>query len=253
MIQFYSPDIKETLTLPASESLHCVKVLRKKAGDEIVVTDGKGRRFDCTITLADPRATMVRIDECHEIPPHWGVRIIIGVAPSKNMDRMEWFVEKAVEIGVDRIVMLQCDRSERKTVKIERLQKIAVSAMNQSLKTVVPEIVEMTPFDAFVKTPFEGQRFFGYCDDQTERRDLLDEMRRGSDMMLLVGPEGDFSPREVGQAIECGFLPVTFGLSRLRTETAALYALQAVHIFNSIPPEAARRIAEGGSIETKPY
>lgn len=234
MIQFYAPDIETTLTLPAAESAHCVKVLRKKAGDEIVVTDGRGRRFACRLTLPDPRGAMVEILKIEEIPSHWGVKIVLAVAPSKNMDRMEWFVEKAVEIGVDKIIMLKCERSERKVVKIERLQKIALSAMNQSLKTVVPEIVEMTDIRDLIRAQFDGEKFFGYCSDEVKRRELIGEYRPGSNVLIMIGPEGDFSPREVGEAIASGFLPVTFGESRLRTETAALYAVQSIHILNSI-------------------
>ncbi len=232
MIQFYSPDIETTLTLPPEESAHCVKVLRRKPGDEVTVTDGKGHRFVCRLTFADPRGAMVEIVERHEILPHWGVRISVAVAPPKNMERLEWFVEKAVEIGVDRIILTKCDRSERKVVKTERLKKIAVSAMNQSLKTVAPEIVEMTDLSKLLVTPFEGQKFFGYCSDEVERHELIKEYKPGDNVLILVGPEGDFSPKEVESALMNGFMPVTFGQSRLRTETAALYAVQAIHIIN---------------------
>ncbi len=232
MIQFYAPDIERTLSLPQTESAHCVRVLRKKPGDELYVTDGIGHRFRCRLTLADPRGAMVEILSREDVPPHWGVKIVVAVAPSKNMDRMEWFVEKAVEIGVDRIVLLRCDRSERKIVKAERLRKIALSAMNQSLKTVAPEIVEMTDFAELVRTPFDGGKFFGYCSDSVPRREFVEEYRPGENALIMIGPEGDFSPKEVGEAMNNGFIPVTFGLSRLRTETAALFAVQAVHILN---------------------
>ncbi len=234
MIQFCAPDIERTLTLPVAESAHCVKVLRRKPGDEVVVTDGRGYRYECRLTLADPRGAMVEIVSKEFVPNHWGVEITIAVAPSKNMDRMEWFVEKAIEIGIDRIVLLKCDRSERKVVKTERLQKIALSAMNQSLKTKCPEIVEMTDIRQFIREPFEGQKFFGYCSDDYPRLELIREYRPGSNVCIMIGPEGDFSPREVEEAVTQGFIPVTFGQSRLRTETAALYAVQAIHILNSL-------------------
>lgn len=238
MIQFFAPDIERTLTLPPVESAHCVKVLRKRPGDEIVVTDGAGWRYNCRLTLADPRGAMVEILDRVEVPSHWDVKIVLAVAPSKNMDRMEWFVEKAVEIGVDKIVLLKCERSERKIVKTDRLKKIALSAMNQSLKTLVPEITEVTDMKDLLKENFAGQKFFGYCSDEVERRELVREYRPGSNVLILVGPEGDFSPREVKMAIENGFMPVTFGNSRLRTETAALFAVQAVHILNSLEDKA---------------
>lgn len=234
MIQFYAPEIESTLTLPQPESLHCVKVLRKREGDEITVTDGRGTRFLCLLTMADPRGAMVEIIKREKVANHWPVRIELAVAPSKNIDRMEWFVEKAVEIGVNRIMMIKCQRSERKSVNIERLQKIAVSAMNQSLKTVLPEIVEMTDIKDLMMTRFEGQKFFGYCSDEVYRKEFIHEYRKDSDVLIMIGPEGDFSQDEVEYAIENGFMPVTFGKSRLRTETAALFAVQAVHILNSL-------------------
>lgn len=234
MIQFFAPDIETTLTLPREESGHCVKVLRRKPGDKVFVTDGKGTRFRCRLTLADPRGAMVEILDRETIFPPQDVHIDIAVAPSKNMDRMEWFVEKAVEIGVNRIILMKCDRSERKTVKRERLQKIAISAMNQSLKARVPDITEITGLSEVISVPFEGQKFFGYCSDEVQRRELVREYKPDENVLIMIGPEGDFSPREVEEAMKRGFQPVTFGRSRLRTETAALYAVQAIHIINDL-------------------
>ncbi len=229
MIQFYAPEIETTGVLPESESVHCSRVLRLKEGDHIFVTDGKGHRFECVILEAHPKHTMVEILTKTEIRSWWGFRLEICVAPSKNIDRMEWLVQKCVEIGVDRIVLMKCQRSERKVLKSERLNKIAISAMNQSLKTNLVEITEETDFRRLVSDDFEGFRCMGYCDDSIPLRSFAREFK-GGDVRILIGPEGDFSPDEVQLAMSKGYLPVTFGGSRLRLETAALYATVAAHL-----------------------
>lgn len=235
MIQFYSPDIHSQPVLDETESQHCCRVLRKKEGDHIRVTDGKGTVYECEITDAHPRHTMLRIIGETHTEKVWNCRITVAVAPAKNIDRLEWLLEKLVEVGVDEIVFLKCDRSERKVVKTERLRKIVDSAMNQSLKTYRPELTELTDFRRFVDSRTESNRFVGYCDDNTERRDFSDEyLAKGGDVVIMIGPEGDFSPAEIGYAVEKGFIPVTFGNNRLRTETAALYGVQAVHIINHL-------------------
>lgn len=228
MIQFYAPDIESSLVLPESESAHCCRVLRLKVGDNIFVTDGKGHRFDCIILDAHPKHTVLEIVNKIDISPWWGFKLEICVAPSKNMDRMEWLVQKCVEIGVDRIVLMKCQRSERKFLKSERLSKIAISAMNQSLKTNLVEILE-SDFKTIISDDFQGFKCFGYCDDSYPLRSFAKEYR-GGDVRILIGPEGDFSPEEVSLAVDRGYLPVTFGGSRLRLETAALYATVAAHL-----------------------
>lgn len=234
MIQFYAPDLESTLTLAPDESGHCVRVLRKHEGDEITVVDGRGHRYTCTIVDASHKGVGVEIVRCEEVRPHWGCEITLAVAPTKNMDRMEWMVEKAVEIGVDRIVLLRCERSERKVVKTERLTKIAVSAMKQSLKCTLPLVTEMTDCLDFVRNAPDGVRMMGYCDPSLPRREMVHEYRAGADAVIMVGPEGDFTPAEVQEALRCGFVAVTMGQSRLRTETAGLYAVEAVHIINQL-------------------
>lgn len=231
MIQFYAPDIEETRTLPESESGHCCRVLRMKEGDRIFVTDGKGSRFECEIIDAHPKHTGIEIIGKTRLNPWWGFQLELCVAPSKNMDRMEWVVEKAVEIGVNRILLMRCDRSERKTVKTERLKKIAVSAMNQSLKTLLPEVTEVMAFRDIISDGFQGYRCFGYCDDSHPLLRFRDDYP-GGDVRIMIGPEGDFSPAEVEKAIAAGYKPVTFGGSRLRLETAALYAVVAAHVIS---------------------
>lgn len=234
MIQFYAPEIESTGILPPEDSLHCIRVLRHKEGDTVTVVDGKGHRFLCRIVDADPRATIVNIEQTLDIPPHWDCSITLAVAPTKNMDRMEWMVEKAVEIGVDRIIPIICEHSERKVIKIERLRKIAVSAMKQSLKTTIPEITDMIPFKDFLAMPHPGMKFMGYCDADYPLLSLAHEYESGSDVTLLIGPEGDFSREEVEMAVKAGFIPVTFGESRLRTETAGIVALDTIHILSQL-------------------
>lgn len=242
MIQFYAPDLLETGVLPADESRHCCRVLRHKAGDEIYVIDGSCKRYRCSILDPDPRATQVEIIESTDIPDHWGINITLAVAPTKNMDRMEWMVEKSVEIGVNKIVPVLCEHSERKVVKTERLVNIAISAMKQSLKTSIPTISSLTPFSKFMTECHELaisnpniQFFMGYCNQNYPLLRLIDEYHRDSDVVILIGPEGDFSPEEVREAVEIGFKPVTFGKSRLRTETAGITALDTIHLLNQLP------------------
>lgn len=212
-----------------SESGHCCRVLRMNEGDTIFVTDGKGYRYECVILEAHPKHTALEIVSAIEIKPWWEFSLEVCVAPSKNMDRIEWLVEKAVEIGVDRIVLMKCARSERKWSKTERLNKIAVSAMKQSLKATLPVITELTDFTGLVSDGFDGGKFMGYCDDSIPLKEFRKEYS-GGNVRILIGPEGDFSPEEVKLAIDNGYIPVTFGGSRLRLETAALYAVTAAHV-----------------------
>ena len=232
MHRFYCPDIADTLTLGEEDSKHCVKVLRMGEGDTIEVVDGNGALYTCRITMAHPKRCAVEVTERMQQPPHWGHRIVLGIAPTKNLDRIEWLVEKCVEMGVDRIIPLRCHNSERTVLKTERLKKIMVSAMKQSLKATLPLLDEMTPVAQVLAEPFEGTRCIAYCDEQLprgQRLTLTGVYRPGQDVMVLIGPEGDFSPEEVQAARDAGFMPVTLGESRLRTETAGLMAVAAVH------------------------
>ena len=231
MIQFYSPDIKSSLILGPEEAHHCVKVLRRKAGDIIYVTDGLGKRFECRIILADTKRLQLEIINEEYIPKGWNYELVIAVAPTKNAERMSWLVEKATEIGVDSIRFVVCRNSERKNLNIERLRRNAISAMNQSLKTRLPDLKEPVPLKSVLN--FKGEKLFGYCDSETERKEFIKEYR-GGDIVILIGPEGDFDHEEVRMLTDGGFSAVTFGDERLRTETAALYGLAAVHIINQI-------------------
>jgi 16S rRNA (uracil1498-N3)-methyltransferase len=231
---FYAPDIAQTLTLPEVESGHCVRVLRLGEGDEIGVIDGKGVFYRAAITIAHNKRCGVRIVEQREQPPHWAGPIEIAIAPTKNLDRIEWFAEKSTEMGIDAIVPLLCRFSERKELKNERIEKILVSAMKQSLKAVLPQLREMTPFDRYVREPFDGLKFIAHCHDDSERHLLSQCYKAGSAVRILIGPEGDFSPEEVQTAIDNGYVPVSLGASRLRTETAAMVACHTIHTINEI-------------------
>lgn len=234
MIQFYAPDIETTLTLPQSDSQHCVRVLRMQPGDELEVIDGRGHRFRCVLADAHSKHAAVEIIEKTDMPLSWPQRITVAVAPTKHMDRMEWMVEKLTEIGVNRIIPLLCQRSERKGIKTERLEKIAVSAMKQSLKSVLPVISPMTSLRNVI-SEFNGtQRFVAYCDPSVPRHDLCNAYHPATDAVIMIGPEGDFSPDEIASALSCGWIPVTLGDNRLRTETAAIVACDTFHIVDRI-------------------
>lgn len=231
MIRFYAPDIAISPYLPESDSQHCCRVLRMQTGDEIELVDGKGGLYRCRIVSAHSKRTEVEVIQQLSLPPVWNFKITIAVAPTKHLDRMEWLVEKLVEIGVNRIVPVLCMRSERKELKRERLEKIAVSAMKQSLKAVLPQIDDMMPLSSFLGTiDDDAQRFVAYCEDNVERKLLAREYIAGRSVTILIGPEGDFSPEEIGMVIKKDFIPVTLGDNRLRTETAALVACDTFHI-----------------------
>ena len=235
MIQFYAPDIETQPVLPEGESVHCSRVLRMKEGEEIVVTDGKGHRFLCEIEQSHPVHTKVRIKEKKIEQDGRNYRLILAVAPTKNSDRMEWMVEKAVEVGVDKIVLLKCARSERKALRPDRLLKVMISAMKQSLSTVLPQLEEVTDFKKFVEaTAINSQRFFGYCSAEYPRKEFVKECKPGGEVIVMIGPEGDFTPEEVRLAVANGFEPVSFGEKRLRTETAGVFTVCAVNVINQL-------------------
>lgn len=234
MHRFFAPDIETTLTLPEEESQHAVRVLRLKEGDEVEVVDGKGTLFLCRISLAHNKKCGVEIVEKQELVPHWGNKIVMCVAPTKNLDRIEWLAEKCTEMGMDRLIPVRCRYSERKELKTERLQKILVSAMKQSLKATLPQLDDMTPVKNVIEMPFEGKKFICYCDDVVERKLLAKEYSPDVDTLILVGPEGDFSNEEVDLALKNGFVPVSLGDSRLRTETAAVAACFMCHTIKQL-------------------
>ena len=228
---FYSSGIRHLQQLPEQESLHCTKVLRMKEGDQLTVTDGKGFFFLCTLIQAHPKHCIVSIDSEVAQPKTWNFNLHIAFAPTKNIDRMEWFAEKATESGIDRFTPLLCRFSERKELKTERLEKIVVSAMKQSQQAVMPIIDEMNPFHLFVEKPFAGRKFIAHC-HPSPKTALAKTYQKGEDALILIGPEGDFSEEEIQKAVSLGFEPVSLGENRLRTETACLVACHTLHVLN---------------------
>lgn len=234
-IRFFAPDIADTLTLPESDSGHAVRVLRMKAGDSLEAVDGRGHIYRCRLTDAHHKHARVEIEDITTVAKTWSGTITLGIAPTKSNDRMEWLVEKLVEMGIDRIVPLRCRRSERKDINIERLERVAVAAMKQSLKATLPIIDPTTPYPAFLEqmSASDSHKFMAYCDPAFERRLFAREFVAGADTAILIGPEGDFAPEEIETAIAGGWIPVSFGESRLRTETAALFAVAACHALSA--------------------
>ena len=228
---FFAPDILQNPELPTDEAIHCVRVLRKKEGDEILITDGRGHFFDATIIQANQKHCIVDITNKIEQPKTWKFNLHIAFAPTKNMDRVEWFAEKATEIGIDSFIPVLCQHSERKEIKPARIEKILVSAMKQSQKASLPQLEEMQSFISFVKKDFNGRKFIAHCEDG--KKGLIKELyNTGENVLILIGPEGDFSNEEISEAIKSGFEPVSLGDSRLRTETAALVACHTIHVLN---------------------
>lgn len=230
---FYTPDIQTRAELPEEEAAHAVRVLRLQEGDEVTLTDGTGNFYRAKISAASNKRCLVNILETLPQEPLWTGHLHLAMAPTKNMDRTEWLAEKATEIGFDELTFLNCRFSERKVIKTERIQKILVSAVKQSLKARLPRLNEMTDFHKFVKQPFQGQKFIAHC-YEGEKPLLKDVLKRGEDALVLIGPEGDFSEEEVKLAVEQGFQPISLGRSRLRTETAALVACHLMNLCNQI-------------------
>ena len=229
---FYTPDLSgTTYTLDETESKHCVRVLRLEKGDKIMLVDGRGGFFKAEIDDPNPKRCAVKVvhSELNYGLRNFGVHV--AIAPTKNIERIEWFLEKATEIGITRVTPLLCHHSERKEIKHDRLEKVMVSAMKQSLKAYLPQLDELTKFSAFMKQPFEGQKFIAHCEEQ-HRELLKNAMTKGGNYLILIGPEGDFSPEEIRMAIEAGFVPVSLGDSRLRTETAGVVACHTFNLLN---------------------
>ncbi|MDR0733068.1 MAG: 16S rRNA (uracil(1498)-N(3))-methyltransferase [Dysgonamonadaceae bacterium] len=233
MLLFYVPDIADLPQLPEQEVGHCLKALRMRVGDIVHVTDGKGNLYKTALLETHPKHCRLDILEIIPQTPIRKERITIALAPTKNMERTEWFAEKATETGIEAIAFLNCRFSERKEINMERMNKILVSAMKQSLKFRLPQLQEMTAFRQFIAQSFDGRKFIAHC-RPGEKTLLSKAYRPGENALTLIGPEGDFSEEEVELAIRQGFTPVSLGESRLRTETAALLACQTFHIINQL-------------------
>jgi len=230
MALFYVPN-PSTNVLPEEESQHAVKVLRLQSGEEIEIVDGVGGFYKAVITNPHPKHCGFEVVELITGFGKRNYKLHVAIAPTKNIERMEWFIEKATEIGIDEITPVICRFSERKIVKEERLEKIIVSAAKQSLKAYFPKLNPPCAFAELVKNNQTTQKFIAHC-YQEDKRLLQAEIVKGSDVLVLVGPEGDFSREEVEMAISCGFIPVSLGESRLRTETAGVVAVHTVAVIN---------------------
>ncbi|WP_333809028.1 16S rRNA (uracil(1498)-N(3))-methyltransferase [Flavobacterium sp.] len=230
---FYNSDIKQgdiTFFFDKEESKHIVKVLRKKESDKIFITNGLGFLFESEIILASEKKCEVKITkETFQEPDKFYTHI--AIAPTKMNDRLEWFLEKATEIGIHEITPIICDHSERKIYKIDRAEKIIQAAMKQSLHYYIPKINEPISFSQFIKSNIDGQKFIAHC-EETDKKSFKNEVKKDEKVTILIGPEGDFSTKEINLAIENHFIPVTLGNTRLRTETAALIACHTIALIN---------------------
>jgi len=232
MTIFYVPKLISGNILPEEESQHAVKVLRLQVNNEIALVDGIGGFFKARITNPHPKHCGFEIIESEKEFGKRNYKLHIAIAPTKNIERLEWFIEKATEIGIDEITPIICRFSERKIVKEERLEKIIVSASKQSVKAYFPKLNSLCTFDELLKKYSASQKFIAHCYDEN-KRSLQTEIQKSSDILILIGPEGDFSKEEVEKAISHGFLPVSLGESRLRTETAGLVACCTTAFINS--------------------
>lgn len=230
---FYVPDAAQVNELPADEAMHAMRVLRLKGGDELFLMDGVGNFYRAQVTIAATHHCYYEILEVMPQERQWKGHFHLAIAPTKMMDRIEWMVEKATEVGVDEISFLNCAFSERRVVKNPRVEKIIVSAMKQSHKAWKPVLNEMSTFAHFIEQPRAGVKYIAHCYDEIPRVNLFDELRKTPDeteMTVLIGPEGDFSIDEVRQAVDHGYQSVSLGTSRLRTETAGLAAVMMMQL-----------------------
>lgn len=230
---FYVPDARTAVGLPVEEAQHAVRVLRLKEGDELMLMDGQGTFYRALITMGTNKHCSYRIVDVLPQKPAWKGHLHLAIAPTKVMDRIEWLSEKVTEVGIDELTFLDCRFSERRMVKLSRIEKIVVSAVKQSRKAFLPQLNEMTDFQRFIEAHADGRRYIAHCYEEVERVNLFDELRRpaeSDDALVMVGPEGDFSIDEVRMALEHGFISVDLGKSRLRTETAGLAAVMMMQL-----------------------
>ena len=231
---FYTPDINPSLPhyfLTEEESKHCIRVLRLEKGDEVKLIDGKGGLYNASIQDAHPKRTVLQINSVVQAFNKRNHYLHIAIAPTKNIERIEWFLEKATEIGIDEISLIICQRSERKDAKVERLNKIITSAIKQSIKAYHPVLNELVTFSQLITKPFNGQKFIAHC-EKSVKTSLKAELEPKGNYLILIGPEGDFTAPEIDDALQNGFKAITLGESRLRTETAGLEACFEVNFLN---------------------
>ena len=232
---FYNGDLSsdhKDIRFSKEESRHIIKVLRKSTGDQLFITNGQGDLFTAEISVADTKNCIANII-AYETKASRPYKLHMAVAPTKSNDRFEWFLEKATEIGVDEITPIICDNSERRVIKTERLEKIILSAMKQSLSCYLPILNSATPVSSFMEGQIKGQKFIAHCED-SHKASFKTEIEPASHVTILIGPEGDFSIKEIDLAIQHSFKPVSLGSSRLRTETAAITACHTVALMNEV-------------------
>ncbi|SDH55868.1 16S rRNA (uracil1498-N3)-methyltransferase [Pedobacter terrae] len=230
---FYTPDITQnTYTLNEEESKHCVRVLRLTIGSIINLVDGKGSFYTAEITADNPKKvslSVLKVETEFHKRNHY---LHVAVAPTKNIDRIEWFLEKATELGIDEVTPIITDRSERRVVKEDRLNKVITAAVKQSIKAYHPKLNDAIAFDDFLKEPFDGDQLIAHCIDNGEKRFISELVAPHQKYLILIGPEGDFTPDEVNLALNKGFKALTLGDNRLRTETAALSVCFEINYLN---------------------
>ena len=232
---FYVPDAANQTELPQDEAVHALRVLRLKEGDEIFLMDGEGAFFRAVVAMTNSKHCFYKILETQPQEKTWRGRIHLAIAPTKNIDRIEWLAEKATEVGFDEISFLDCQFSERRQLRDDRIEKIVVAAMKQSRKAWLPKVNALVPFRKFIEMPRSGRRFIAHCYEEIDRSDLFQLLSDGchataADITVLVGPEGDFSMDEVRMALENGYESVSLGAGRLRTETAGLVAVMMANL-----------------------
>ena len=225
---FYIQNPESEIILSAEESKHATKVLRKKEGDILNFTDGKGGFYKAKITVADTRKCRLEIISSEQKEKQHNYHLHIAIAPTKNMDRFEWFLEKATEIGIDEITPIICHHSERKAIKTERCNRILLSAMKQSLKFHLPKLNEAISLNDFIKQDFEGTKYIAHCEEGNKTE--LKEKKKEKRTLILIGPEGDFSATEIEMVLQYQFKAISLGTSRLRTETAGIIAAHTINI-----------------------
>jgi 16S rRNA (uracil1498-N3)-methyltransferase len=233
---FYAPDIAlPEVILSPEESAHCVRVLRLGTGEKVQVIDGNGGYYNAVIAIPDAKHCRLTVTEIIEKQAQRNYSIHIAIAPTKNMERFEWFIEKSVEIGIDTITPLLCHHSERRVLKTDRLERLIVSTMKQAIIPVHPVLHELTGFKEFVakQDKKDADLFIAHC-EETDRKKLSEVCRPGKSTLVLIGPEGDFSPDEIRIALSHHFIPVSLGQQRLRTETAGVVACHTVNLVNEM-------------------
>ena len=234
---FYLPNATDHNELPTDEAIHAIRVLRLKIGDDIFLIDGKGTFYEAVVTLANSKHCLYKITQTLVQNKTWKGHIHLAIAPTKDISRIEWLVEKATEIGFDEISFLNCQFSERKNLRIDRIERIVISAMKQSRKAWKPIVNNMLSFEDFMQKEVTGQKFICHCYNEIEKTDFFSNINNSGlfeDITVLIGPEGDFSINEVHQALQQQYKSTTLGNSRLRTETAGLAAVLMANLANRI-------------------